>query len=322
MNRLNEIAKLAGVSRQEAEDVLHEYESNVSEISRTKIMQAAESLQYRVPKLSSKPAEKEYSIALAVLDDSSDELENPFFAALRKYAEVYCLKQGIHIREIIRRENISDSKRMADVDGVLVIGRVQDGDSEAIEKVSRQSVVLTDWDGGAEGDVVSIDLHQMTELVISHLKEMGHEKIGYIGAPNWGETLKDELMKAGLLSEAHLYLTDPHGTEGYRIMKEASQSGSLADAYIVQSSVMSLAAITALREEGKRIPDEVSIVSFYDVPEAHYFAPSLTTLHVSAEEMAKAALSLLTDKMTNHRDTPLKMLVPATMKMRESTASK
>ncbi|USK33279.1 substrate-binding domain-containing protein [Bacillus sp. F19] len=85
---------------------------------------------------------------------------------------------------------------------------------------------------------------------------------------------------------------------------------------------MSLAAIMALREENVKIPEDVSIVSFYDVPEAHYFAPSLTTIHVSSAEIAKIAVKLIHEQVMEHRDAPLKVLVPSTLKMRDSTSTK
>ena len=211
---------------------------------------------------------------------------------------------------------------MEALDGIIVIGRLQKDDMEKLKKVSKNIVFVTDWTADSTADIVSIDLAQMTELVISHLKDMGHERIGYIGASNWGQTMKEHLEKANLLSEEHIYLTEPYGTEGYRILKEAASNSKLPDAYIIQSSVMSLAAIMALREENVKIPEDVSIVSFCDIPEAHYFAPSLTAIHVSSAEIAKIALKLIQEQVIEHRDTPLKVLVPSTLKMRESTSTK
>ncbi|MCM3597741.1 LacI family DNA-binding transcriptional regulator [Metabacillus idriensis] len=324
MTTIKDIAKLAKVSAAAAYEVLHENaESTASEDTKARIFQAAETLNYRLAEKQSSSANKNsIHIALAILDAADGELENPFYIALRKHVEQACLLGGVHIKEIIRYENIDSTNKMEALDGIIVIGRLQEGDMEKLKKISGNIVFVTDWDTDSSTDLVSIDLVQMTELVISHLKEMGHERIGYIGASNWGHTMKEQLEKANLLSEEHIYLTEPYGTEGYRILKEAASNSQLADAYIIQSSVMSLAAIMALREENVQIPEDVSIVSFYDVPEAHYFAPSLTTIHVSPAEIAKIALKLLHEQVIEHRDTPLKVLVPSTLKMRESTSTK
>ncbi|UAL51669.1 LacI family DNA-binding transcriptional regulator [Metabacillus dongyingensis] len=324
MTTINEIAKLSKVSAAAAYEVLHENaESTVSEETKSRIFQAAETLNYRLTEMQMSSASNNcIHIALAILDAAGGELENPFFIALRKHVEQACLLNNVHIKETIRYENINSTNKMEPLDGIIVIGRLQKNDLEKLKKVSKNIVFVTDWTADSTEDIVSIDLAQMTELVISHLKDMGHERIGYIGASNWGQTMKEQLEKANLLSEEHIYLTEPYGTEGYRILKEAASNRKLADAYIIQSSVMSLAAIMALREENVKIPEDVSIVSFYDVPEAHYFAPSLTAIHVSSAEIAKIALKLLQEQVIEHRDTPLKVLVPSTLKMRESTSTK
>ncbi|QNG60633.1 LacI family DNA-binding transcriptional regulator [Bacillus sp. PAMC26568] len=326
MAAIKDIAKLAKVSAATAYEVLHEDTDSeaVSEDTKRRISQAAESLNFRLTEKNTagSPLVSGIHIALAIMDSADGELENPFFAALRKHVEKSCLENDIYIKEIIRYENIDSTDKMSKLDGMIVIGSIGEDAFEKLKKVSENIVFISDAIADIPADQVSIDVDQMTELVIWHLKKMGHQKIGYIGSQTWGNTMMEQLDKANLLSEGHIYLTEPYGTEGYRILKEAAVGNQLADAYMIQSSVMSLAAIMALREENVKIPEDVSIVSFYDVPEAHYFAPSLTAIHVSALEIAGIAMKLLREQVIEHRDTPLKVLVPATLKMRESTAKK
>ena len=74
------------------------------------------------------------------------------------------------------------------------------------------------------------------------------------------------------------------------------------DAAFVASDVVALGAIGALREAGRRVPDDVSIVGFDDIPLAAYFDPPLTTVRLPAYELGHAAGRALLERIAGSRD--------------------
>ena len=88
----------------------------------------------------------------------------------------------------------------------------------------------------------------------------------------------------------------------------------------VASDVVALGAIGALREAGRRVPDDVSVVGFDDIPLAAYFDPPLTTVRLPAFELGQAAGRALLDRIAE-RAVPQRTLLPTELIVRASTAS-
>jgi LacI family transcriptional regulator, galactose operon repressor len=84
--------------------------------------------------------------------------------------------------------------------------------------------------------------------------------------------------------------------------------------------VVALGAIGALREAGKRIPADVSVVGFDDIPLAAYFDPPLTTVRLPAYELGQAAGRALLDRI-DQRSIPSRTLLPTELIVRGSTAT-
>ena len=91
------------------------------------------------------------------------------------------------------------------------------------------------------------------------------------------------------------------------------------DAAFVASDVVALGAIGALREAGRRVPDDVSIVGFDDIPLAAYFDPPLTTVRLPAYELGHAAGRALLERIAD-REIPPRTLLPTELIVRASTA--
>ena len=92
------------------------------------------------------------------------------------------------------------------------------------------------------------------------------------------------------------------------------------EAVFAASDVVALGAIGALREAGLRVPDDVSIVGFDDVPLAAYFDPPLTSIRVPAYDLGLAAGHALLDRIAG-REVPSRTLLPTELIVRASTGS-
>ncbi len=130
---------------------------------------------------------------------------------------------------------------------------------------------------------VSIDQYRGARSAVRHLIELGHTRIFHIAgptaAPDSIERIRgwrDELAAAGLPAIDPLH-GDWHPEGGYRIGQDLTDI-ERGTAVFAANDQMALGLIAALKARGLRVPDDVSVVGFDDVPEAAYFDPALTTI--------------------------------------------
>ena len=94
------------------------------------------------------------------------------------------------------------------------------------------------------------------------------------------------------------------------------------DAVFVASDTMALGALRALREAGKRVPDEVAVVGFDDTPQAATADPSLTTVRQPIQRTGALAVEMLIDILENGADPPRRIILPTELVIRDSCGSR
>ena len=166
---------------------------------------------------------------------------------------------------------------------------------------------------------------------VEHLIALGHRRIACITNAPLAYTAAAErlagyraaLAVSGLPDDASLVAEggfDP--TSGYRaveLLLDRNRSGRPFSALFVASDVVALGALSALRERGLRVPGDVSVVGFDDIPLAAYLHPSLTTVRLPAHELGLAAGRALLDRIAR-REVARRTLLPTELVVRSSTA--
>ncbi|WP_246060888.1 LacI family DNA-binding transcriptional regulator [Nocardioides dongxiaopingii] len=158
-------------------------------------------------------------------------------------------------------------------------------------------VVLTQGVGPDERLAAGIDQRAGAMAATSHLLDLGHRRVAHVTGPlDWVEAQqrRDGWRAAheerGLLPgpEVPGDWTPPSGHEaGRRIAADHDVT-----AVFVGNDAMALGVLTALHEQGRRVPDDVSVVGFDDVPEAAYFWPALTTVRQEFSTLGRRAVHL------------------------------
>jgi DNA-binding LacI/PurR family transcriptional regulator len=171
--------------------------------------------------------------------------------------------------------------------------------------------------------IVSIDQYRGARSAVRHLAELGHQQILHLAgppsAPDATERTRgwrDELA-AHRLGAVEPRYGDWSAASGYRIGSDLDvPPGS---AIFVANDNMSIGVLSALRERGIRVPEDVSIVGFDDVPEAGYLYPALTTVRQDfaslGELIMQKVLIAVEEPHTVTEDTPL----PTHLIVRQST---
>jgi DNA-binding LacI/PurR family transcriptional regulator len=90
-------------------------------------------------------------------------------------------------------------------------------------------------------------------------------------------------------------------------------------AVFVANDQMALGVLRALHEQGRRVPEDVSVVGFDDIPEAAYFSPALTTVRQDFAEVGRRTFALLHEQITGVNPAPAPVIIPVELVVRAST---
>ena len=162
-------------------------------------------------------------------------------------------------------------------------------------------------------------------LAAQHLIGLGHRQIAEISGPldnhdgcDRHTAFVDTLKENGIVPGPHVE-GDFSLESGYRAMRELLALGQPFTAVFVGNDSMCIGAHTALRERGLRVPDDVSMVGFDDIPEAAHLVPGLTTVRQDFSLLGRLAIEYITG-MIETNDTPVhqRVLQPSLI-TREST---
>ena len=171
--------------------------------------------------------------------------------------------------------------------------------------------------------IVSIDQYRGARSAVRHLAELGHQRILHLAGPQRAPDAtertrgwRDELAAHRLEAVAPQH-GDWSAASGYRLGSEIDIEPR--SALFVANDHMSIGVLSALRERGIRVPEDVSVVGFDDVPEAGYLYPPLTTVRQDfaslGELIMQKVLIAVEEPETATEDTPL----PTHLIVRQST---
>jgi len=158
------------------------------------------------------------------------------------------------------------------------------------------------------------------------LLERGHRKIGFIGGIANTSThaerlrgLRDVLAEAGLPIYAQASGEFDYQC-GYRAGEALMSAKNPPDAIFCCNDIMALALIDVARQRGVRIPDDLAVVGFDDIPMASWNAYRLTTVRQPIERMVQEALALIDDPAIKPTDDGITRMLSGTLIVRASTA--
>ncbi len=214
------------------------------------------------------------------------------------------------------------------VDGIIIAGKVP---SEFIRVVSKLEIPLVFVDFfPQQGDfpVVIIDNVKGGFTAVQHLINLGHTKIGFIGAdishPSISDRLygyKSAMQNSNLFFDAGFIVIDedyPNRAYGYSAAKKLYAIRPDITAIFACNDAMAIGAMHFLKDNGLKIPDDISLIGFDDVEADLMLDPPLSTIHVPKIELGTEALNLLMNVIKSNAG-PKKILVPIELVVREST---
>jgi DNA-binding LacI/PurR family transcriptional regulator len=329
-----EVAHLAGVSQSTVSRALRG-SATVNEATRQRILAVADELHYKVDKnASSLRTQHTATLALLFFEDPTldDSMINPFFLAMLGWITRACANRGYDLLISFQQASgnwLADCQDCKKADGTILLGygdyveyldRLRQLGHDA--RFVRWGAVLPDQPGISIG----CDNQQGCYEITRHLLDRGRRQIGFLGhaSDHYPEFLQryrghaQALREAGLDTATALQV-DAVSTEcsGYEAASILLQRGTPCDAIVCASDLIAIGAMRALQERGLRIPEDVAVTGFDDIPIASFANPSLTTV----QQDTRLAGTLLVDSLIALiNDEPvLSQVIPTRTVLRRST---
>ncbi len=187
------------------------------------------------------------------------------------------------------------------MDGVIVVAPRSNSRLLPLLREESLPMVVIDGDPDQCDNYFVVDNKQAVRIAIRHLVDLGHRKIAYIAGPQElyaARIRKDaffEVMQE-LRLEVHFewlqvgVFAYQSGEEGFH---RIARNPSLPTAIFCANDETAFGAMDAVKRAGLRVPEDISIVGFDDVPLAQHFNPPLTTIRQPVDEIARAATAAL-----------------------------
>ncbi len=328
-----DVAICAGVSETTVSFVLSG-KRYVSEDLVRKVNNAVKQLGY-YPDRAAKIMKSERSNLIAVL---ISDLTNPLYMQIIESIENHAMKNGYFVNICGGREYLGRyvsefiSRR---VDGVFIAANAETMQYEYIEELLKHNITVVFGTVNDEMDKricgVGIDFIYGMEQIICYLKELGHTDIAYLSQMSDLE-VDERTIGFYKAMERHFGNKNPivkNGTSeakvtvhsGYVLTKELLKERRDFTALVCLNDLMAFGAMNAIRDEGLRVPEDISVVGIDDINFAEEWSTRLTTLSHKTEHFGECVFEVMRENIENKENVGRKIIQPELV-IRKSTAKK
>ncbi len=330
-----DIAHLAGVSQSTVSRALRD-SALVQKETRDRIKQIAKELNYKVDKNATNlRTQRSGTIALLLFEDSDTDTSqiNPFFIAMLSSITRASAKQGLDL--LVSFQKLDDDwhaeyEDSHKADGLILLGYGDYLSYEAkLQQLANAGANFVLWGPQLDselGSSISCDNRSGARMAVDHLLERGRKNIAFIGdtsedCPEFYERLlgyQDALHAQNIAPKETLHISTTNTDDaGILAVEKLEASGQFYDAIFCSSDLIAIGAIKALQKIGKRIPEDISIVGFDNIPAASLVNPALTTINQNAERAGELLVEQLLKRVAEEK--PESLIIPAQLIVRESS---
>ncbi|GLS17116.1 LacI family transcriptional regulator [Labrys miyagiensis] len=344
MATIKEIAAAVGVSSATVSRVLN-YDAtlSISAAKRQAVIEAAEALKYATPRNRHRAAGAAVAaqtlvpgagrIALVHFLRPAQELTDPYYIGVRLGIENRCQALKIEVAKLYHTDAPPEAGLLRDASGVIAVGYHKPEEVEWLREHSRNLVFADFFPPFDLDDSVASDLALATRKLLSALHGRGYRRIGLIG---WIEAFYADTdvfneprcrayvawMKEMGLFDPDICLTERLTPEtGYSLARRLMQGAQPPEIIITCNDNLAIGAYRAIKDLGLRIPKDVAIAGFNDIPVAELLNPPLSTVRIPAELIGETAVDLLLERFSG-RETAKKVTLATELVWRDSVAER
>lgn len=329
---MKDVAQHAGVSISTVSYVLND-SGPVAPDRRARVLDAVRVLKY-TPNESARSLKRRSSCTIGLV---VPDLANQFFALVAQGVEraasardmlvVLCAPEAAAVAESVNARLLRSQR----LDGVIYLSGAATSPSSLLELTRVGPVVLVDEQiHGFDLPAVVADGRRGAREIARHVLEQGHRRVAIIGGPAALWTAQQRLAgyREALAAAGHdpdevpVLVGDYHQPSGFELAARALDVAGpqRPTALLCANDLMAVGALEYCKSVGIRVPEEVSIVGFDDLPFAQLLTPGLTTVRQPAEDMGRQAATLLLDLLENKTDGCDNGVLPVSLQIRNSVA--
>ena len=276
-------------------------------------------------------------VGVAEMLTPAQQLNDPYYLYLGNYVKQGCLDKKYACIHLESRGESFVLPRGEKLDGIVAIGLFSTAQIESLTNLNPNIVFVDSSPFESRFDSVVLGYELGISLALEHLEALKHKKIGFVGpvykyndrhqnALEIRRQLFIKLMESrdGFDPDLMLDCTMDIDSTVATWKKYLKAGKPLPSAVVCANEENAMGTLKCLQQEGYSVPEDVSVVSFNDTPRSALVSPSLTSVSINTQEMANTALRMLAERVSISgkppiRSLPLKVIVPPTLVVREST---
>lgn len=336
---LRDVAKAAEVSVATVSLVLNDSD-RISRATKARVRATMDALGYQPNRLAQSLSGKYVKVLAAILPDLRHAFADAYFGELLSGLTDAAHERGFKVLLEQAKPDYIAQKRHVElferrfIDGVLLLGHTDHsryvadlcrGDYPAVVVDNR--LELCDEEGRTSPDYVACDYGTGAQQVMNYLAQLGHRRIGLLEAENAIATVRDKkqawvdkLRELGV-EPSDALIEDGRFTEqgGADATARLLRKSPDITAILAMSDKMAVGAMHYLQRRGVKVPADVSVVGFDDLPHAAFVNPGLTTIHLPLYDVGRRACIRLIERVEGKRP-HVRELLDTHLVIRDSTA--
>lgn len=328
---LEDIAERAGVSRSTASRALRN-QGSVSQRARDRVLRVVEETGFRPnPAARSLTGHRTNIIGFFITEVSHYVLQDPYFGRL-----IEGVTQSANERDqtliLFLQHDVNDIDRMTArilqnplVDGLVISSTLIDNPIVPQLLDNNVPFVIVGRHEDPRVSYVDVDNHASAFTAVSYLFRQGCRRIGTVTGSMSNYSAIDRLQGyrdahrayGATVDDSLVYLGDYLESSGYIGTRQLLRRN--VDAIFAASDAIALGALDAIHEAGLRVPDDIALIGFDDLPFAASAEPPLSTVRQPIQQTGKVAVEILLDLVGNPTSSPQRVSLPTELIVRASS---
>jgi LacI family transcriptional regulator len=326
---LKAVAQHIGLTPGTVSAVLNDSPSarSIPQETKNRIHAAAKELNYR-PNFFARTLRNKRTYTIGVIaEEIGDSYSSPIISGIEQYLRQreYFFLTVVHRHDPVLLSRYSQLLSERGVEGIITV------DTTVNEAPALPTVAVAGHKKLRGVTNITLDHERAAVLALNHLKSLSHERVAFMRGNPLSADAKDRWdaicrvageigMKIDPELTVQIDTDDPTPMLGYPFTKQLMARNKPFTALFAYNDMSAIGAIRALREEGLRVPQDVSVIGFDDIPGAAFYSPSLTTVQQPLHRMGDVAAQVLLERIEGKKEYPSDIAIEPELIVRESTA--
>lgn len=320
-----DVAARAQVSHQTVSRVLNNHPS-LKPATRQKVEKAIADLMYRPSQAARQLVTSKSDMIGMIVADTN--LYGP--TSIRNAMENETRNDGYTVTSVSFRQEDRDSwiegvehLKNINIDGLITVALPKAIVEEVAKRIPSALLVVVHSEPSSKFDVVNIDNEIGGQIATDHLIALGHKRIAHVSGPK--DSYESAMRQSGYeasMKKAKLKTEIIRGDwsieSGYKLGLQIADMKDRPTAIFCANDHQSLGLLKAFSQKKVRVPEDLSLVGFDDIPESEFFSTALTTVKQDFDELGKIAVTRLLSQLKEKKK-PILQLVEPTLVTRDST---